>query len=339
VDIVEDLQFSVTNASTGRSFSCGGSQSVIDGALDAKILLLHGCNTGKCGACAAELVSGETRSLDQDQRRTSDHRRLRLCRVVPASDLVIRATELPWREPVPVKRFPVRVSRKDLGGRGVMLLSLKLPRRETFGYRPGQYVGLEAADGRLRYFSLATSAPRDGAIELHIRRVVGGLFTEHVWERLSVGDILWVQGPFGNFNIADDDEGPALLVAGGTGFAPIRALLEQLAQANPKRELYLYWGGRDLEDFYQHDALETLKAALPRLRTALFPGGSAPTGPSGARLLNSVVAAHRDLSSFQAYVCGSPGLVEAARDALTLHANLLPENFHSDAFTVGDTSI
>jgi len=241
------------------------------------------------------------------------------------------------------QRFEVTLAAMCRASDRTLVLKLELSTDHTFEYRPGQFVGLEAVDGRPRYFSIANAAPVDNELELHVNRVPGGAFTGALFDTAQIGDTLWMTGPFGDFSIPPDAASNIILVAGGTGFAPIKACLQHLAASDPTsrqaaRPLHLYWGARSHADLYDIAGIGTLAEQLPNLRFVPVldqgpAGGNARLGP----VQRAVIEDFHDLSDYEIYACGAPAMIDALSRACVAERGFDPARLTSDAFVAGTT--
>lgn len=235
----------------------------------------------------------------------------------------------------PIKKMPVRVNTLEKKSDDVMVLQLQLPAADTFRFHAGQYVEFILRDGSRRSYSMANAPHRAGSMELHIRHMPGGKFTDHVFGAMKEKEILRVEGPFGSFYLREDAEKPIILLASGTGFAPIKAILEHMAERGIQRPTTLYWGGRRPADLYLNDWVLTHQAQMPQLRyVPVISNATAEdawTGRTGF-VHQAVLQDHADLSGFQVYACGAPIVVESARRDY-VQAGLPSEEFYADAFT------
>ncbi|MDE2306377.1 MAG: 2Fe-2S iron-sulfur cluster binding domain-containing protein [Gammaproteobacteria bacterium] len=303
-----------------RSFSAAEGQSLLEAAAAAGLRIAQGCRGGSCGACGARLLRGEIEyphgpplGLSAEDRAAG---RILLCQARARSDLEIEVDELRRPEEVIVKRLPCRIERVQRLAHDVLALYLKLPSAETFAFRPGQYLDVILGEGRRRSFSIA-SAPHDGAlIELHVRRVEGGEFTAPLFAADPHKRLLTIEGPLGRSYEAGakTPQAPLLCVAGGTGYAPINAILRDLLERGRRRDLHLYFGARTRADLYAEAHVHALRLLDPTL--AYVPVLSEPSPDwAGRRGLvhEAVLADHERLDRFDVYVCGPPGLIEAAR--------------------------
>ena len=322
----------------GQTFTAENGEILLDAALRQGVMLPHGCRDGACGACRGKVLSGAfapgkstvaVSAADRAQGYTL------LCQATAQSDLLIENRDARVEREPPVKTLPVRVERLTRLAPDVMRLELWLPGQEVLEYRPGQYVDILLKDGRRRAFSLA-SAPQAGALlELHVRHVPGGAFTGQVFSALRERDILRIRGPYGQFGMRRERDRPALLVAGGTGFAPLKAIIEQALADGLQQPLWLYWGGRGREDLYLFELAEQWAQAVPGLTfVPVLSGAEDDREWSGRRGLvhQAVMADHPDMSRCEAYVCGPPPLVAAARRDFVGECHLSGSAFFADAF-------
>jgi CDP-4-dehydro-6-deoxyglucose reductase len=332
----------VTLSRTGKSFPVNRGEVILDAALRHEIWLPHACRGGTCGSCKAVIVSGEVSYDDSTPlptRPAAARREAYLCRARPMGDVTLDIAELA-AQPIGAiaYRRPARVVALAKPSRDVAIVTLKPPPNAAIRFRPGQYISLIGDDGRLHAFSIANMPRSDGTLELHIGRIPNGRFTTLVHERMQVRDIVRFEGPFGEFGFCGDAEAarrPAILVAGGTGIAPIKAMLEAAEQSGARRELHLYWGSRHWDGFYARDALAA--KACARVTPVLSEPSAADTrldvwaGRTGL-VHGAVMEDFPDLSRCDVYVCGSPGLIDAAFRDFTQRAALPADRFFADAF-------
>ncbi len=329
------MSYQVTIQPSGHKFTVEAEQTVLSAALDAGFALPYGCRNGACGACKGKILAGQVDYGDIQPGSLSDedrHRGLALfCSAKPKSDLVIEVKEVGAAKDIPVKTLPCRIERMERLADDVMQLFLKLPSNERLQFLPGQYIDFLLKDGKRRSFSLANAPEEDALLELHVRRVAGGEFTEHVFNAMQVKDIMRINGPLGSFFLRESDK-PAIFLATGTGFAPIKSILSHAFHHGIDRPLVLYWGARTLQDMYlaelasQWQQLHGNFTFIPVLSQA----GADWPGRTGY-VQDAVLADFANLTGYQVYACGSPAMVDAARKACLGHG--LPEDeFFSDAF-------
>jgi CDP-4-dehydro-6-deoxyglucose reductase len=264
------------------------------------------------------------------------------CSAVPLSELVIECREIGAIKDVKVKTLPCRVQKLERIAPDVMIIYLKLPANERLQFLAGQYIDILMKDGKRRSFSLANAPHDDDLLQLHVRNYRGGTFAEHVFTRMKERDILRFEGPFGTFFLREDSKKPVIFVASGTGFAPVKSILEHVFRGengrNPStsgRQITLYWGNRTKADLYMSDLAERWQREhknftfIPVLSEALPDDWNGRTGLVHQAVLQDFI----DLSGFQVYACGTPAMVEAAHGDLTSLRGLPEDEFFSDAFT------
>jgi CDP-4-dehydro-6-deoxyglucose reductase len=234
-----------------------------------------------------------------------------------------------------VKTLPCRVEKLEKRADDVMLVRIKLPTNERLQFLAGQYVDFQLKGGRARSYSLANPPHDDALLELHIRHVPGGLFSDQVFATLKERDILRLKGPLGSFFIREDSDKPMLFVAGGTGFAPIKAMLEHAFAEHTDRELVLYWGVRALKDLYMAELPQRWQAERPNFTFIPVLSDPAPADAWQGRtgfVHEAVLADFADLSGYQVYACGAPPMVDSAREAFTRTRGLPEDEFFADSF-------
>jgi CDP-4-dehydro-6-deoxyglucose reductase len=333
------MTFQITVQPSGHQFTCDDDETVLAAAMRAGVGLPYGCKNGACSSCKGKVVSGSITHKPHQRRALSEEEESQgmslFCCALPHSDLVIQVREVAGSGDFPVKKMPSRVTTLEKLAPDVIVLTLQLPANETLEYRAGQYIEFLLRDGKRRSYSMA-SAPGAGPITLHIRHMPGGLFTDQVFGTMKERDILRFEGPLGTFFVREDSDKPMVLLASGTGFAPIKAIVEQLRASGSQRNMVLYWGGRRPRDLYMHALCEQWAAELPNFRyvpvvsDALEEDGW--TGRTGY-VHQAAVADLPDLSDWQVYACGAPIVVDSARAQYPAQAKLAPEDFFADSFT------
>lgn len=329
----------ITLAPTGRTFGADAAESILEAALRAGLNLPHSCKGGHCAACRALVVAGTWDYPGEcppgiTAEETAEGYAL-LCQARALTELTVETREVKPAPDVEVKSLPSRIERMERIADDVMAVLLRLPAVEALHFRPGQYVDVMQPQGRRRSFSIA-SAPADGSLlELHVRRASAGGFTGQVFDTLRPGALLRIEGPLGQFWLRTESPRPALMVGGGTGYAPLRSMLRQLIATGDRRPVVLYWGVRGERDLYEDGWLRALEGT--RRQFAYRPVlSAAPTGPSawqGRRGLvhEAVLADHPDLSGFDVYASGPPAMIEAIRSGFV--ARGLPrQQLHFDSF-------
>jgi CDP-4-dehydro-6-deoxyglucose reductase len=333
------MPYQVTLQPSGHQFTVQDDETILEAALREGFSLPYGCRNGACGACKGKVLSGQLdygvhspNALKDDEKAQG---RALFCRARPLSDLTIEAKEIGAAKDIVVKTLPCRVEKLEKRAPDVMLVKIKLPANERLQFLAGQYVDFQLKDGRVRSYSLANPPHDDALLELHIRHVPGGLFSDHVFSGLKERDILRLKGPLGSFFIREDSDKPMIFIAGGTGFAPVKGMLEHAFAAHMDREIVLYWGVRSLQDLYMAELPQQWLAERPNF--SFIPVLSDPQpgdhwqGRTGF-VHAAVLADFADLSGYQVYACGAPAMVDSARDSFVKTRNLPEEAFFADAF-------
>lgn len=325
---------------SGQEFAAEVGQTILEAALAASINLPYGCRDGVCGACKGAVLAGvvdhgrsRADTLTEAERAAG---KALFCCAVPLGDVVIESRAAAGVADIPVRKLPARIQRLERAAEDVMVMTLKLPANDRFVFLPGQFVDLLLPQGKRRSYSIACSPSREGEIELHIRKLEGGFFSTQAFDTLKEKDILRFEGPLGTTYLREDSERPILMVGGGTGFAPLQAMLETLLEKESPRPVHLYVGARTRSGLYRDDLARRFSAASRNIAYVPVLSEATPdcnwTGRTG--LVHAAALADLpDLSGFDAYVCGAPAMVDAARRDFTA-AGLPDDRFFADAFTV-----
>ena len=331
------MSYQVQLQPSGKTFTNQNDQTLLDAAFSADLTVPHGCRSGVCGACKGKIVQGRfehgspaAHALSTEDRAAG---KALLCCAKPLSDLTIEI-EVIEREAIPVKELSVRVSALERLTDDVIRLDLQLPADVPFIFRAGQYIDFILEDGERRSFSIANAPHQEGSLELHIRKIPNGRFTGHVFDNLKVRDILRIEGPLGSFCLREKSNKPIILLCSGTGFAPIKGIVEHAIYLGLKRPISLYRRARTANGLYQNEMPQSWQSTLPDFRYIPVISDDHVddewTGRTGL-VTDAVLADFPDLSGHELYASGTPNLLEAARAAFLQHG--LPENaFFSDAF-------
>lgn len=334
------MTYQVDIQPSGLKFSLEADKTILDGALADGLMLRHSCREGSCGNCKGKVLSGSVDHAGSPLQVLSEAERAAglalFCCARPTSDLVIEAPEVGELRGICVQESAARVGSIDKVSDDVAIVHLLLPPSgPEFRYYPGQYIDVQLKDGTRRSYSMATRAPVDHQLELHIRHMPGGRFSGHVFETMKPREMVRLSGPYGSFYLRDSDR-PMIFLASGTGFAPIKALLEQLEeQGGNRRPVYLYWGGRRRKDLYQHNELLALEARLSWLKyTPVLSEPAEECDWQGATgfVHRQVITDFASLRDFEVYACGAPVMVESARRDFTAERQLAEQRFYADAF-------
>ena len=332
------MGFCITLEPGQQTFEAQTDECILDAALRQGVLLPHGCRDGACGSCRGKVLHGTVDHGRTSPQVLSEAERAAgfalFCCATPQENLIIEASAARRPTDIPVLTLPARVEKLTLVAPDVMLVELRLPAGERFNFLPGQYIDILLKDGRRRAFSLANAPHDDARLQLHIRRVDGGYFTGQVFSTLKERDLLRIKGPQGSFFLREESTKPMLFIAGGTGFAPIKAIIEHAFAKGIARPMTLYWGARRSEDLYLKALAESWAGQNSDFRfiPVLSEAEAGWQGRTGL-VHRAVMQDLTDLSGYQAYVCGSPAMIAAARHDLVEHGGLPAEEFLSDAFS------
>jgi CDP-4-dehydro-6-deoxyglucose reductase len=329
----------VTIQSSGQTFNVRASQTVLEAATEAGINIPYGCRNGACWSCKGKVISGKVMHDDYQGSAMTDEElaagHALFCCARPLEDLVIETREATGASGIKPRILPARVSKKELLANDVVALHLQLPSSERLQFLPGQYIEFLLKDGKRRAFSIANAPHTELGIELHIRLVKGGQFTEYVFNELQEKAILRIEAPFGNFYLREDSEKPIIFAATGTGFAPIKGIIEHMLYHDMQRPMTLYWGGRKPADLYMDALCKRWAEHVPTFNYIPVLSQPKVEGNWAGRIgyvQNTVIEDIKDLNAYQVYACGLPNMVDAARKAF-VGQGLDADEFFSDAFT------
>ena len=334
------MTLQITIQPSGHAFACDADETVLQAAMRADLMIPYGCRNGACGTCKGRILDGavdygphQASTLTDDEKR----RGLALfCCARPKTDLVIEVREVRRAGDIQIKRLPCRIESIDKVAPDVAIVRLKLPTSERLQYLAGQYIDLLLKDGHRRSFSLATPPHADELLELHIRHTPGGLFTDPLFTTWKGREILRFEGPLGAFYLREDSDKPVIFVAGGTGFAPIKAIIEHMLHHRIPREIVLYWGARAKRDLYLADLPGKWQTENPNFTFIPVLSDPAPDDawPGRTGLVHqAVMDDFKDLSGYQVYACGAPPMIDAARRDFTALRKLPAAEFFADSFT------
>ncbi|HQU89374.1 MAG TPA: CDP-6-deoxy-delta-3,4-glucoseen reductase [Denitromonas sp.] len=315
-------------------------QTLLDAAAAAGLLLPHSCRDGVCGACKGKVLEGTVDYGQHGPQTLTDEEKAAglalFCCATARSDLTIECRTVNRANDIPVRKLPCRVQEMTLAAPDVMVLKVKLPATEAFAFRAGQYIDFLLPGGKRRSFSIANPPSNADHLELHIRHVPDGAFTGQVFSTMKVRDILRFEGPLGSFFLREDSAKPIVLLAGGTGFAPIKGLIEHAIAIGLTRPMTLYWGARDRAGLYLHDMAAAWADAHSWFKFVPVLSDNIPSEPWTGRtglVHQAVMADLPDLSGHQVYACGAPVMIDAAHQDFTQQCGLPDEEFFADAFT------
>ena len=329
------MSFTIRTQPGNRCFTAEPGETLLVAALRQGIGLPYGCRDGQCGTCAAALVAGEVAypSAKVEALAGRPQGTCLTCQAVALGDLTLSVEEVRGASEIQPRLLPCRVERKEQLNHDVMRLWLKLPEGQRLQFFAGQYLDFILPDGRKRAFSIANAPHDDALVELHVRHVPGGSFTDHVFHGMAEKAILRIHAPLGTFTLREASDRPMLFVGGGTGFGPLKGMIEHAMHVGLRRPMHLYWGVRARRDLYLPELPQAWARDWPGF--SYTPVLSEPDPDWAGRtgfVHEAVVADHPDLSGFDIYMSGPPVMVEAGRLACETRGATM-EHMFSDAFT------
>jgi CDP-4-dehydro-6-deoxyglucose reductase len=338
------MSFKVNVPASGHSFKVDEGETVLQAALREGVGLPYGCRNGACGKCAGEVISGEI-EYRQDLRAAalaeSESGKTLFCQACAKSDLEIAVREITQSADIEIKTLPCRVEHMQLLSHDVMQLKLKLPETERLQFMAGQYIEILLKDGKRRAFSIANAPHDDEFIELQIRHVPDGQFGDYVFDGLKEKTLLRIEGPLGSYYLREESDRPIILMGGGTGYAPLKGMLQHAFYIGMKRPMHLYCGARALRDLYMHEQVSGWAKQYDNLDyVAVLSDPAAEDNWQGETgyVHEKVVADHPDLAGYDVYMSGPPPMIKAGMDLFYAHG--LPESqIYSDSFEYSDDAL
>ena len=332
------MAYDIRIAGTDLRFACEGDQNILDAAHKAGIEMPYSCRKGVCGNCAGGVLSGEV-ACPAAGDVTPPGKHL-FCQCRPLSDLEIEPEAWHRVDPSPRKTFSVKVFRNTSAADDVNVLQLRLPAGQRARFKAGQYLQVALPDGSRRSYSMANPPHESDMLQLHIRHVAGGQFTQ-ILPQLKSGDLLQVELPYGSFELREDTAAPMLCVVGGTGFAPVKSLLDDMLKKGIQRPVTLIWGGRTRAGLYLMSAVERWKKTLPGftfIAAVEDADDAAALGGFQGRVDDAVRTNFPTLEGHEVYCCGSPQMVTAVKKAC-VERGIDPHHFFSDVFVPGPAAV
>ncbi|MFA7665054.1 MAG: CDP-6-deoxy-delta-3,4-glucoseen reductase [Burkholderiaceae bacterium] len=334
----------ITVQPSGLQFTVEDGEHVLDAALRQGVVLPYGCQNGACGSCKARVLDGSVEMGRHSDKALSPAEAVAgyalMCCSKPQGDLVIESRLVTRVGDIPVRKMPCRIASITRAAPDVAILKLQLPASERFQYLAGQYIELLLRDGSRRSYSMAAAPHQAEQIELHIRHIPGGRFTDALFgiiePPIRERDILRFEGPLGTFFLREDSERPIVLLASGTGFAPVKAVIEHARHKGIERPMVLYWGARRPRDLYMNALCEQWAAGMPGFSYVPVVSDALPEDGWQGRtgfVHRAVMADFPDLSAHEVYACGAPVVIDAARRDFVESCGLPEEAFYADAFT------
>ncbi|MGQ0662366.1 MAG: 2Fe-2S iron-sulfur cluster-binding protein [Pseudomonadota bacterium] len=329
------MSFSVSLGQFGTTLALEMGETILEAALARDLPFPHGCRSGNCGACKSELISGEVEMSPYSEFALTEAERagglILACRAVPWSDCEVRFLEADETVAHPLRHLVCEVIGLERATHDIRVLSLRIRSGGPFSFSAGQYASLEFPGLPPRDFSMA-NRPDVEELEFHIRLLPGGAVTPFIADRLRRADRVKVVGPYGTSYLRDQHTGPIVALAGGSGLAPIKSIVETALGRGMRQPMKLYFGVRAERDLYLEDYFRALAAHHPNL--AFVPVLSEPDAPTRRRtgfLVDIVRQDFANLDGAKAYLAGPPIMVETCVPAL-LNLEVRQQDCHADAF-------
>lgn len=331
------MTFKVQLAEQDINFNVDNNESVLEAALRQQCNLPYGCRNGACGACKAEIKSG-TVTYDNElpegiSEKEHEQGFALLCQAKASSDLLLKTRMIETSADIKPRQFPCRVTTCEKLNDDVIRLVLELPKTERLQFLAGQYIDIVMKEGKRRSFSLASPPHEDQKLELHIRYYEGGLFSEYAFNDLKNKVLLRIEGPLGQFTLQDSNR-PIIMIAGGTGFAPVKSLVEHALKKGDKRPIHIYWGARTETDLYLDSLAKQWSSDHEQISyTAVLSDVKSLNNWNGKTgfVHHAVLEDHTDLSGHDIYACGPPPMVNAVVESFPKQG-LDRERLFSDSF-------
>ncbi|MDH5300636.1 MAG: CDP-6-deoxy-delta-3,4-glucoseen reductase [Gammaproteobacteria bacterium] len=332
------MSYKIEIQPSGHHFDAEDGETLLEAGLRHGFNLPYSCRGGACGACKGKIVSGEVSYEDDPIALSATERTAGMalfCQAIPSSDIVLEVKEIGATKDQEIKILPTRVAVLQKLADDVMQMKLKLPMTERLEFLAGQYIDILLKDGRRRSFSLANAPHDDALLELHIRQIPDGYFTNMVFNEMQEKAILRIEGPLGSFFVRDESTNPIIFMAGGTGFAPIKSIIEHLIAQGCQRSMHLYWGVREEKDLYMDALAKEWAANYANIRYKPVLSNIAADHPWQGRrgLVHQAIANDfHSMRNYEVYACGPPAMIDAGRQAFA-EKGLESDNFYADAFT------
>jgi CDP-4-dehydro-6-deoxyglucose reductase, E3 len=312
-------------------------ETLLEAGLREGLALPFECRNGACGVCLCSVEHGAVTHRPYQRSALPDTLKAQgkalMCCAMPLGDAVIEVEGLSHGGAGTAKLRTGRVVGLERLAEDVMRVRIALPEGQSIAFTAGQYINILLEDGERRAFSFANPPHENGMVELHIRRVPGGRFTGHVFEGMQVGDTLRFEGPLGNFTL-NESARPILFVAGATGFAPVKSIIEDAFQRGLHRPMRLYWGVRRSRDLYMLELAQRWQREHENFFVVPVLSQPEPEDQWHGRtgfVHEAMLADFGDLVGYEVYICGSLRMVEVAVPAF-IAQGLSEGACYSDAF-------
>jgi CDP-4-dehydro-6-deoxyglucose reductase len=331
------MSYKVELTNQNTSFVVEDNETVLEAALRQNHNLPYGCRNGSCGACKAKIINGNIEYKNGLPEAISESEQEKglalLCKAEAKSDLIIESRIVETSADIKLRQFPCRVTKCEKLNADVIRLILELPKTERLQFLAGQYIDIIMKDGKRRSFSLANPPYEDQKLELHIRYYEGGLFSEYAFKDLKDKALLRIEGPLGQFTLQESDR-PIIMIAGGTGFAPVKSLIEHALEQKDFRPIHIYWGARTEADLYFDSIAKQWAIDFEHIKyipvLSEIDDATDWEGKKGF-VHEAVLEDHADLSGYDIYACGPPPMVNAVVESFPKQG-LNRERLFSDSF-------
>lgn len=331
------MSYQIAVQDSDIAFDCNEGETVLAAAERAGYTMPYSCRKGVCSSCQGWLEDGDVRQRSREISGPAGG--VLFCTATPKNDLTVRPRRIARYDPLARKRIIARVFRMSRPADDVAVLQLRFPASIRAKFKAGQYLRVKLPDGEERSFSMANAPQESDGVQLHIRHVPGGHFSEKVLSTLKLDDKLEIEIPYGDFYVRDADNARTLFVATGTGFAPVRSIIDDMIRRRLSREVRLYWGGRSRADLYQAAQCQKWADRYPWFSfvPVLSDADAEWSGHTGL-VHRAVLADIPDLSPWRVYACGNPAMIAAARTDFTTVGGLPEDRFFADAFVPSGTT-
>jgi len=332
-------EYEINTVPCGHKLTAREGETVLEAGLRQGLNFPYVCRDGACGVCKGRILKGTVDYGTYQEGVLTEAEKTEgkalFCCAKPLSDLDIECHEVDKSRQFPIKTLPFRVQKMERAAPDVMLLELLPDGDERINFVAGQYVAVQLEDGTKRSYSIANPPHETEHLQLHIRLVEGGRFTDHVFNGMKEGDVLQVEGPYGSFSLREEDDKPIIFMSGGCGFGAIKGMVEHAFKIGLNRSMTLYWGAKSPADLYS-DLPEKWQREHDNFK--FIPVLSEPKPEYGWQgrtglVHEAILQDYERLDEYQVYSCGSPGMVEASR-APFMARGLPKDQYFSDAFTV-----
>lgn len=317
----------------GRRIPVAAGQTILQAAAEAGIAYPQGCRSGRCGACKSRLISGDVEhgrhspfALTEEDR---DNGLILACRSVPTTDVTVAWLDAGY-EAMPAATQGATVTAVESLTHDILAIRLNLDDRSAFRFAAGQYLSLTVPGAPARQYSMA-SRPGDALVELHVRLVPAGRASSLIHASLKAGDRVAVDGPAGAAYLRDGHDGPIVAVAGGSGLAPIKSIVETALGTGMRQPIHLYFGARTEADLYLVEHFHALERGFSNLTFVPVLSQSAKAGRRSGLVSEALAQDHQDLAGAKAYVAGPPAMVDAVGAVLAARG-VAASDLHADVF-------